>query len=151
MADVHKIYIKTNSYYFGHQRLPSDMSLETTGSGTLEDPYTPVQSSSGSYKVYTAILNQTGTEAPVATVLENTLGGEVVWSYLAVGQYVGTLAGAFPSGKTWCNVGSSPATPDIIYLGENIFPDSVYIESTVSFDDQDDTLYNTPIEIRVYL
>lgn len=27
------------------------------------------------YKVYTALLTQTGTDAPVATVLENTLGG----------------------------------------------------------------------------
>ena len=33
------------------------------------------------YKVYTALLTQTGTNAPVATVLENTLGGTPVWSY----------------------------------------------------------------------
>ena len=31
-------------------------------------------------KVYRALLSQTGTAAPTATVLENTLGGTVVWT-----------------------------------------------------------------------
>ena len=48
-------------------------------------------------KVYRALLTQTGTDAPVATVLENTLGGEVVWTRDDIGLYTGTLAGAFPS------------------------------------------------------
>lgn len=53
------------------------------------------------YKVYTALLTQAGTNAPVATVLENTLGGTVVWSYDGVGQYRATLASAFTQNKTW--------------------------------------------------
>ncbi len=48
-------------------------------------------------KVYRALLTQTGTDAPVATVLENTLGGTVVWTRDDTGLYTGTLAGAFPS------------------------------------------------------
>ena len=52
------------------------------------------------YKVYTALLTQTGTNAPVATVLENTLGGEVVWSYVSIGNYLATLSGAFTENKT---------------------------------------------------
>lgn len=52
------------------------------------------------YKVYTALLNQTGTDAPVATVLENTLGGTVVWTRFSIGEYRGTLAGAFTENKT---------------------------------------------------
>ena len=43
-------------------------------------------------KVYRALLTQTGTNAPVATVLENTLGGTVVWSYGDVGIYLATLS-----------------------------------------------------------
>ena len=39
------------------------------------------------YKVYTALLTQLGTDAPVATVLENTLGEEVVWTRFDVGSY----------------------------------------------------------------
>lgn len=36
-------------------------------------------------KVYGALLTQTGTDAPAATVLENTLGGAVVWTHVADG------------------------------------------------------------------
>ncbi len=39
------------------------------------------------YKVYTALLSQSGTDAPVANVLENTLGSEVVWTRSGVGAY----------------------------------------------------------------
>lgn len=52
------------------------------------------------YKIYTALLTQSGTSAPTATVLENTLGGTVVWSYVDVGIYWGSLTGAFTSNKT---------------------------------------------------
>lgn len=62
--------------------------------------WTASSSSSASYLVYTALLNQTGTDAPVATVLENTLGGTVVWTYDSPGVYIGTLSGAFTANKT---------------------------------------------------
>ncbi len=52
------------------------------------------------YKVYTALLTQTGTSAPIASVFENTLGGTVVWSYVGVATYRATLAGVFTSNKT---------------------------------------------------
>ena len=52
------------------------------------------------YLVYTALLTQSGTNAPVATVLENTLGGAIVWSYIGNGSYDGTLSGAFTANKT---------------------------------------------------
>ena len=39
------------------------------------------------YKVYKALLTQTGTNAPVATVLVNTLGGTPVWSYDSEGAF----------------------------------------------------------------
>jgi len=52
------------------------------------------------YKVYIALLSQSLTDAPVATILENTLGGTVVWSYEGVGDYLATLSGAFTENKT---------------------------------------------------
>ena len=58
------------------------------------------------YKVYTVILNQSGTNAPVPTVLENTFGGDIVWSYSSTGSYLGTLAGAFTSQKTFFFINS---------------------------------------------
>lgn len=51
-------------------------------------------------KVYIALLTQGGTDDPVATVIENTLGGEVVWTRDDIGVYFGTLANAFPLNKT---------------------------------------------------
>ena len=52
------------------------------------------------YKVYTALLSQSGTNAPTAVVLENTLGGTVVWTRNSTGLYTGTLAGVFTVDKT---------------------------------------------------
>ena len=46
------------------------------------------------YTVYTALLTQTGTNAPVATVLQNTTGGTIAWSYSNVGIYVATISSA---------------------------------------------------------
>jgi hypothetical protein len=78
---------------------------KTTGGTTAQfvDGTGALQSTSSMarpYKVYTALLSQTGTSAPTATVLENTLGGTVVWSYASVGQYTATLTGAFTVNKT---------------------------------------------------
>lgn len=39
------------------------------------------------YRKYTAKLTQSGTNAPVATVLENTLGFTPTWEYVGVGKY----------------------------------------------------------------
>lgn len=39
------------------------------------------------YKVYTALLSQSGTDAPVATVLENTLGFTPIYTYSSAGVY----------------------------------------------------------------
>lgn len=63
------------------------------------------------YTEYVALLTQTGTDAPVATVLSNTLGGTVVWSRQSAGTYRATLAGAFPSLKTVCFI--TPESDDI--------------------------------------
>lgn len=57
-------------------------------------PYNP------GYKIYKALLTQTGTNAPVATILENTLGAVPVWSYSDVGLYLLTLSGAWTTDKT---------------------------------------------------
>jgi hypothetical protein len=51
-------------------------------------------------KVYKALLTQSGTDAPVATVLENTLSGTPVWSYTNVGLYRLTLNGEWSANKT---------------------------------------------------
>lgn len=66
-----------------------------------------------SYKVYTALLTQEGTNPPVATVFENTIGN-IVWTRNFAGFYSATLPGAFTLGKTfvssWLNYKNSSAS-----------------------------------------
>lgn len=51
-------------------------------------------------KRYVALLSQGATSDPTATVLENTLGGTVVWTRDQAGIYSGTLSNAFTQDKT---------------------------------------------------
>jgi hypothetical protein len=62
-------------------------------------PYSlPSVSTSRPYKIYRAVLSQSGVNAPTATVLENTLGGTPTLPRNGVGDYSIALTGAFPSG-----------------------------------------------------
>lgn len=105
------------------------------------------------YKVYTALLSQSGTDAPVATVLENTLG-DIVWTRTSVGEYRGNLTGIFIEEKTFLLIQnyfqSTDTTTNLSYISVGS-QDNISINS---FDDtsslSDDFLYYTSVEIRVY-
>ena len=106
------------------------------------------------YKVYTALLTQSGTDAPVATVLENTLRGEVVWSYTGVGAYIGTLINAFPENKYFCPCPTSSFGYDAevnnggggsSYTISRANDDSINVATA-----SDDVLIYSPIKIEVY-
>lgn len=103
-----------------------------------------------SYLVYTARLNQLGTDAPVPIVLENTLGGTVVWSYSDVGTYNATLAGAFPDGTKvaflW-SAGSNDKTIVGYKSNENTFQISVALAADGTTTDNN---LEMCVEIRVY-
>jgi hypothetical protein len=62
-----------------------------------------VSSGAAPYKVYSALIDQQDTNAPNATILNNTLGNTPTWSYVSVGIYRLTLNGAFPLGKVFTN------------------------------------------------
>jgi hypothetical protein len=98
------------------------------------------------YKIYSANLSQTGTNPPVATVFENTLGGTVVWTYDGVGTYIGTLTGAMPIAKTQRYIGSAI----------NVGAQTIHIdngndnETWVEHSGGNDSLTDTAIKIVVY-
>jgi len=99
------------------------------------------------YEVYTALLTQSGTDAPVATVLENNLGGTVVWTYVGDSDYRGTLSGAFTQTKTvifWQTGYDAVAKFDCYRLNDNA------IEIQNPDTGLDGTLNYRTIEIRVY-
>lgn len=100
---------------------------------------------------YRATLTQSGTGAPVATVYENSLGGDIVWTRLNVGVYKGTLAGVFRQNKTFITLGN--AAGGLCFGGGEWNDDeSVFIQlmNTLTQVDSDNSLFNTPIEISVY-
>ena len=104
------------------------------------------------YKVYTALLSQSGTDAPTATVLENTLGGTVVWSRLSVGDYRATLTGAFVLSKTHVMLTNS-VNPFFTTVGNKTkgsVDTVILLTQTTAGLNADDRLQGTPIEIRVY-
>ena len=102
------------------------------------------------YKSYVALLNQESTNAPVATVLENNLGGTVVWSRTNTGEYKATLTGAFGNAKTavFMSVTSGGAGDTVQHVSTT--DDVIGIASFDSGGLSDDLLANTSIEIRVY-
>lgn len=108
--------------------------------------WTPATSSGASYLVYTALLTQTGTDAPVATVLENTLGFTPTYSYEAIGAYNVNHTGGFPAAKTFTYI--SPTTDNggfdaFISGGLDDF-------ISISTINGNNGLINNRIEIRIY-
>jgi hypothetical protein len=145
----------TQTVLYNNVKLPN---LSGTGTrtvvvdagGVLSTVTTPV---AVGYKVYTALLSQTGTNAPTATVLDNTLGGAVTWSYFGVGQYIANTSSLFTTSKTvffmtrtnpptvsfTTNVGSNAINTS--QAGITVFSDTGYVDGQVSA---------MTIEIRVY-
>lgn len=102
-------------------------------------------------RVYRAILNQSGTSAPTATVLENTLGGTPTFSRGGAGDYQMTLSLAFASAKTHVIINNSAI--DIASTTQAICnpPNQIGIET---YDDSqtfaDDILNDTAIQVFTY-
>jgi hypothetical protein len=100
------------------------------------------------YKKYIATVTQTGTADPTVTVLENTIG-DIVWTRFAVGNYAGTLVGAFPDqDKTYVIVGQNNG--NFYNLGWNTIDDLLLLSSDPANISTDGLLLNTTIEIRTY-
>jgi len=113
------------------------------------DTFTPY--SLAPYKVYTALITQSGTSAPVATVLQNTFSGSLTWSYVNTGIYrITSSSNEFVSNKT-------SATCSITnYQAHNIFvlnslPTSMELQTlSTSGGGFNGMLTNSVVEIRVY-
>lgn len=161
---------------FGNVAAATNLRITKTGGGTIgfyldniRLMAMPVSSSTTIFRSYVATLQQTGTNAPTATVLYNDLGN-IVWTRDAVGRYFGTLAGAFQStAKFWAVAGCMTegisvfgrvpfirrgATADFLIL--ETYTITANVPNTSTLTDQAlggvvDTGGRTSIEIRVYL
>ena len=104
------------------------------------------------YLKYVALLTQTGENAPVAVVLENTLGA-VAWTRFSSGIYYGTLEGAFPEGKTWCSYSGGAGDSGVVVGFFRNSDNRVILQQSngaLGSGDTVDGLLNSSIEIRVY-
>ena len=99
---------------------------------------------SGGYKKYIAQITQISGDAPVAIVLENTLGFEPVWEYSASGVYGFNWDGDFDSTKC-LNYLSPTNNGRLIWIQ---YEDAYDI--TLKSDGGDDLIIQTTLEIRYY-
>lgn len=126
--------------------------LKTNQNGELEfiDVNNIQTNNRENYKVYTAIINQTKTNSPVATVLENTLNGNIIFNYSSTGTYIGNLTGAFPEGKTFFLVTPPyvPGSSNTFYIGrvDNDTISLAFRKNMSAFNE----IENAMLEIRIY-
>jgi hypothetical protein len=103
----------------------------------------------GLYTQYTALINHNGLNAPVPTVLANTMDGVPVWTYLD-GQYFNVaLTGKFPAGKTtiFATPGELGGTVTCVHNANDSF-DLAFSLNSIPINAPD--IVDALIEIRVY-
>lgn len=99
------------------------------------------------YTSLVQLLNQTGTNAPVATEVYNNTGETFTWSYVSAGVYKITSTGTpFTANKTivFANLGSGGLAADI--LDWNRLSANVIIVTTF----QNNKLVNGSFEVKIY-
>jgi hypothetical protein len=103
------------------------------------------------YKVYTAIITQFGTNAPIVTVLQNTIG-PISFQYVGVGMYNAVSAGLFIEGKTFAFIGSSPDGNSHASIASSGGGQSDFrgIQSFINGVFSNNAIGGAALEIRVY-
>lgn len=109
------------------------------------------------YKVYVALLSQSGINPPTAQVLENTLGGSVTYAYLFPGIYEVTLPSSVSG--IWVSLTNNNVGSNGILEYETLgFPNNKFrlrtseftLGSPADINLADGVLNLTSIEIRIY-
>lgn len=106
------------------------------------------------YKVYRALLTQSGTSAPTAIVLENTLG-TVTFGYTGIGTYSVTATGLLTLNKTAVVLGNNvnatfSTVPTLATATLTVNGFNIYTGDALAQDVLNSILLNTLIEIKVY-
>ena len=99
------------------------------------------------YTVYTALLTQTGNNAPLATILKNNTNATLTWSRVGNGDYnVTASSNLFTNNKTivFVNAGSHSNTHNVYW--ERVSDTVIKIKTHNS----DNDLTNASFEVRIY-
>jgi len=105
------------------------------------------------YKVYSALISQSGIAAPTAKVLKNTTGATFSYSKITDGYYgITASSDVFTTDKTALvySLNSSGIYPSAIMTFYESGPTSFVIETLYSNNNTDNIMKDTFIEIRVY-
>ena len=98
------------------------------------------------YTVYTALLTQAGTAAPVATILQNTTGGTFTWTRQSAGNYTVTASSAlFTANKTIVFVNAGHGEQSFFLYWERTSTTTITLNTT-----GDSELQEGSFEIRIY-
>jgi hypothetical protein len=105
------------------------------------------------YKVYSALLTQSGVADPVATVFENTIG-EITWTRDSEsnGVYFDDSSSLFTEKIMLLLFANSSDAEggQTIYSLQKQSNNRLFLVSALEGTAIDDLLYNTPVEIRIY-
>ena len=103
------------------------------------------------YTSRVSLVNQTGTDAPTETILENSAGITLTWSRLSSGMYRATYGSAVDLSKTTLRIGNAYQYSEIIgvIIGSTTTQFQLAIEAD-NLGGVDAALTNTMLEIRVY-
>lgn len=103
------------------------------------------------YKDYAVLLTQSGTAAPVDTVLENNLGETVVWTYSSLGTFIGTATGIFTS-KTFipAHLQNFVDKNGVAYRLEKLDANRIQLTTLDNGQLANGRLINFPIELKIY-
>ena len=164
---LNKIEKRIVDLYNKLKNLPSGGGGVQTISGDFvdnTDPLNPIIGDSRPYKVYTALLTQSGTNAPVATVLENNTGLDITYQYLLVGKYAIKLNSPIPKQQVTIEMsnfryagtlGDSgiyflEMVDDVANVGTYQLQTKFRTNAAATITFVNNALLNNKIEIRVY-
>ena len=110
------------------------------------------------YSVYSAQWTQTGTSAPVPTVLQNTTGKTFTWTRASAGNYSVTADTAFDTAKIWIMASAngdtvtSPASTGASVISATTSSTTVLKVKQIDAADKSlvDVVEGGNIEIRIY-
>jgi len=128
------------TFVAGDDFLNVGAALNQTGQIFIATGITPTVYANGS--------TLTSDGAPMATVLENTLGGTVVWSYVE-GVYTGTLTGAFTVNKAVILCAASITAAKLI-AADTPDANTVRVLTFSSGSAADNILNKTALRIQVF-
>lgn len=100
-------------------------------------------------RIYTALLTQVGTEAPTAIVLQNTTGRTITWTRTDVGEYAGTLSTDTDQLKTTVMINGGLLN-GWSFAARMELPNKIHVTTGMGAVRNDELLYRTTIEIKIY-